>query len=296
MLDRLIWDRDGRDWPNGEASTFVTAAGMQWHVQRMGEGPEVLLIHGTGASTHSWRALIPILADSFSVIAVDLPGHGFTSAASGYRLSLPGMAGALADLIAELDAEPVLGVGHSAGAAILAQMALKKGHPLRGVVSVNGALLPLGGVAGQVFSPLARICAAGPLIPWFFASRAANPTVLERLIRETGSTLDPEGMDLYGRLARNSGHVAAAFGMMANWDLRTLKRNLPRLQVPLLLVTGSNDRTVPPSHSRQVHRLAPATELASLSGLGHLAHEEDPDATAAIISRFAHRLKVAAAT
>ena len=43
-----IWERDGRDWPNREASRFVKAAGLRWHVQVAGEGPVILLVHGTG--------------------------------------------------------------------------------------------------------------------------------------------------------------------------------------------------------------------------------------------------------
>ena len=57
------WERDGRDWPNREASRFVHAAGLRWHVQVMGSGPVVLLLHGTGAATHSWRDLMPKLAE-----------------------------------------------------------------------------------------------------------------------------------------------------------------------------------------------------------------------------------------
>ena len=82
-LDDLSWERDGRDWPNREASRFVEAGGLRWHVQQMGRGPVLLLLHGTGASTHSWRALLPLLAKSFTVVAPDLPGHGFTATPSG---------------------------------------------------------------------------------------------------------------------------------------------------------------------------------------------------------------------
>jgi magnesium chelatase accessory protein len=66
------------DWPHRTASRFVSAGGIEWHVQVMGKGPCALLLHGTGASTHSFRDLAPALAPDFSVIAVDLPGHGFT--------------------------------------------------------------------------------------------------------------------------------------------------------------------------------------------------------------------------
>ncbi len=81
-----------RTGPTVNASRFVEAAGIRWHVQRMGEGPPLLLIHGTGAATHSWRALLPLLAQHFDVIAPDLPGHGFTQSPPSHRLSLPGMA------------------------------------------------------------------------------------------------------------------------------------------------------------------------------------------------------------
>ena len=61
-MSRLDWERDGRDWPNRAASRFVRAGGLDWHVQTMGQGPTVWLIHGTGAATHSWRDILPLLA------------------------------------------------------------------------------------------------------------------------------------------------------------------------------------------------------------------------------------------
>ena len=75
----LDWERDGADWPNRAASRFVTVGAMRWHVQVMGSGPVLLLLHGTGASSHSWRDLAPRLARHFTVLAPDLPGHGFSA-------------------------------------------------------------------------------------------------------------------------------------------------------------------------------------------------------------------------
>ena len=54
----------------------VAAGGLRWHVQVAGDGPVLLLLHGTGAATHSWRDLLPLLAERFTVVAPDLPGHG----------------------------------------------------------------------------------------------------------------------------------------------------------------------------------------------------------------------------
>ena len=68
------WESDGRDWPNRDASRFVEAGGLTWHVQLMGQGPVLLLLHGTGAATHSWRDLAPLLAERFTVYAPEHPG------------------------------------------------------------------------------------------------------------------------------------------------------------------------------------------------------------------------------
>ena len=97
--ERLDFARDGADWPNRETSRFIEAGGLNWHVQVMGQGPDLLLLHGTGGATHSWRALAPLLAKHFHVVAPDLPGHGFTTARRAPDLSLPGMAASIAALI-----------------------------------------------------------------------------------------------------------------------------------------------------------------------------------------------------
>jgi magnesium chelatase accessory protein len=280
----LDWARDGADWPNRDASRFVHAAGLDWHVQVMGAGPPLLLIHGTGASTHSWRDLMPLLASDFTVVAPDLPGHGFTSAPPPRRQSLPGMARGVAALLGELGLAPVAAAGHSAGAAIVVRMSLDGLLPARALVSLNGALMPWGGAAARVMSPLAQAIAAAPFMPALFAWRASKRSVVDRLLRGTGSTIDARGADLYARLTRDSGHVGAALGMMANWDPGGLAHDLPRLQPKLTLIVGANDGTIPPSQARQVHRILPASTLIMLPGLGHLAHEERPAEHATLIA------------
>lgn len=291
---RLNWERDGLDWPHRDASRFVTAAGLRWHVQQFGPPaapdhtaaalPVALLIHGTGASTHSWRGLAPLLAAHFNVLALDLPGHGFTDMPVGgptsAQLSLPGMAGAISRLLQTLGLRPALVVGHSAGAAIGVRMCLDGAIAPHTLLSLNGAFLPLGGVVGQLFSPVARLMAAAPFVPQLFSWRAADPAVLQRLMDGTGSTLDSTGMALYGKLVSNPGHAAGALGMMANWDLPQLAHDLYRLKTPIYLVVGSNDRTIAPRQaSRVVALLPPAVRrpVIPLPGLGHLAHEEQPE-------------------
>ncbi|TXN19406.1 alpha/beta fold hydrolase BchO, partial [Methylobacterium sp. WL19] len=245
--ERPRWEREGADWPHREASRFVTASGLNWHIQEMGEegAPTVLLLHGTGAATHSWRGLMPLLATRFRVLAPDLPGHGFTDPLPAARLSLPGMAAAVGDLLDSLDLRPTLAVGHSAGAALLVRLCLDGRIAPDLLVALNGALTPFPGLASVLFPSMARLLFLNPVTPKLFAWTADRPAV-ERLIRGTGSRLDPQGLDLYRRLFRTPGHVAGALGMMANWDLATLDRAIPRLATPTLLVVGSEDKAISP--------------------------------------------------
>lgn len=292
MAWHLDWNRDGHDWPNREASQFLTAAGVDWHVQIMGSGPVVLLAHGTGASTHSWRDLLPKLARHFTVIAPDLPGHGFSRVHDKSTLSLSGMARALHGLLKALDKRADLVIGHSAGAAILIAMRLDRLIAPKAIISLNGAIMPYYGPIGQIFSPLAKMLTSSSFVPQFFARRAEERRVVDRLLEGTGSELDPDGVDFYARLARNPGHVEAALTMMANWDLVELKRRLPELDLPLILIVGGDDRMISPQSAFQVKALAPKATIVYLRRLGHLAHEEQPGMIADRIVSIAHDVGV----
>ena len=269
-------------------SSFVQAAGLRWHVQQMGlspnDAPLLLLVHGTGASTHTWRHLVPLLQGRFALMAMDLPGHAFTSQATAEQLSMPGMARALAALLQKMQVRPTFAIGHSAGAALLIRMALDgllgdSPHAQR-IVAINGAFLPFGGVAAPLFAPLARLLYAAPFVPRLFAHRAGDHAVVQRLISGTGSQLDTAGTALYARLMQSPAHAASALGMMAHWDLGKLAHDLPRLGTPLQLIVGERDAAVPPRQAQQVARLCPQTQVITLPGLGHLAHEEDAAAVA----------------
>ena len=287
LMSGLVWSKDGADWPNRDASHFVEAAGLRWHVQRMGEGPTLLLIHGTGAATHSWRALLPLLAKRFSVVAPDLPGHGFTQSPPPHRLSLPGMASDLGALLRKLDVKPEISLGHSAGAAIAARMCLDNKIAPRLLVAVNGAFMPFGGVANHLFSPLAKLLVMNPLVPRAFAWQASNAGAVERLLANTGSTIDQQGAALYRKLTSDPVHVAAALRMMANWKLESLLHDLPRLATTLLLITAENDRSISPDVARQVREIVPQAIIEHLPGLGHLAHEEQPALIARLVLKYA---------
>ena len=291
MLDApLSWRDDGKTWPNREYSQFIKVGRTRWHVQKAGGGPNAILLHGTGSATHTWKGLLPLLRDRMTVIAPDLPGHGFTSSSPSHQMSLPAMARSVSQLLQKLDVSDGVVVGHSAGAAIAAQMAKDGTTGVAGIVSINGAMLPLNNLPGLIFSPLAKLLAMSRIVPWLFSLRAADRTVVERLLRQTGSQIDRESIDLYVRLARNPGHVGGALNMMANWDLQPLKVSLPALEPSILFLVGDRDKTVPPSYSESASKRAPNSHVKVIAKTGHLTHEEEPASVASEVFWFAEQI------
>ena len=156
------------------------------------------------------------------------------------------------------------------------------------VVGLNAALMPIGREHAEFSTRTATFLAGLSLVPRVFAWGASNRLVAERLIRDTGSAVDPRGVESYARLFRHSGHLAAALGMTADWDLRPLLRDLLQLRPCLLLVVGTRGRTIPSSDARRVNEVLRTARIATLlPGLGHLAHGERPEQVAEILRRVA---------
>lgn len=293
MSGPLRWDVEGRDWPHRDMSRFVEAGGLRWHVQQAGRGPVILLLHGTGGATHSWRDMLPLLARDFTVVAPDLPGHGFTRGRLAGGPTLPRVSTAIGELLTKLGLEPALLVGHSAGAAIAIQLT-QEGMRVP-VVGLSPALMPFPGLAARLFPAMARLLFVNPLVPSIFARMARGSGETARfLTRATASHIDTKGLHCYEVLLGNSDHCRGALAMMANWDLASLEAALPAIDVPVMLAHGDRDRAVPLSSVRQACAAMRHCELEVLEELGHLAHEERPEEAAAMIRSFAARHAVLA--
>ena len=288
MFDSLYptmqWTNYRSTWPHAQHSQFIQAGGIQWHVQIMGQGPVLLLLHGTGSGSFSWRGLMPLLSAHFQVFAPDLPGHAFTSRGPEGSLSMQGMSEGLRALLLQLNVTPSIIGGHSAGAAIAANMLLQqRALSQTQLIGFNPAWLPLPGLPSLIFRPAAKLAAINPVSAWATAKLASKPAMIEKSIVQTGSHLDAEGLALYQRVFSHSGHVHSVLNMMAAWQLDTLSKSLPQLQNKVSILVGMQDQTVPPSMAHEACKLMPQARVFEQHGLGHLAHEEDPAGTAQLI-------------
>ncbi len=272
-------------WPHAGTSRQVTVKPHRWHVQVMGQGPDLLFLHGAGGATHSWRDVAPRLADRYRCILVDLPGHGFTRLSTRFRSSLQFMAEDLERLIDHENWQPAGIVSHSAGGAVALRLAGRSANPLR-IVAFNPALEPFQGLAGVLFPMAARMIALTPFATDLIRMALVSPSRTEQLLKGTGSDIGPEGVALYARLLRDRAHVEGALLMMSQWSLTGLLADLPKIRAPALFLLGENDKTVPPAGAEAAAAKLPDARCERLAGLGHLAHEEAPDLAAARIADF----------
>ncbi len=253
-------------------------------------------LHGTGSSTHTWLPLLQHSVVPRRTLLLDLPGHARSHLKSppvqwpanpmASPLSLPAMTRALAELLETLNVKVHTLVGHSAGAAIACQLCLNHKVSAANIISLNGALAPLDGLPGILFSPIARFSAASGWASRFFSKRLQDTQQIDRLLQNTGSTLPEAQRQYYVELCHNEQHVTAALRMMASWDLKPLYQQLPKLTVPVLWVAGENDRMIPPKDADQLQRMLPSSQTHLVKATGHLMHEERPDLIAPLIAEL----------
>lgn len=263
------------------AERLLSVGGQRVHVEQAGEGPPVVLLHGFGGSTYSWRRVVPGLAAEYRVVAVDLNGFGWTERPMDQRAY--DAAGQLALVLGVLDAlglERPAVVGHSWGGGL--GLRLASAHPQR----VSSLVV----VAGSVPSGEAQR-RPGKLQRWL--SRAGLRTVLLRrgMIRRGlhRSVRDPEVVteDLvtaYLSRLRVEGADRALAGLdrAAGGPVVALEY----LDLPVLLVWGSDDQVVPPRVGERLEHAIPGARRVVLDRCGHLPMEEDPEAFLSAVLLF----------
>lgn len=274
------------DWPHRAVSRLVASTPHRWHVQDMGSGPVVLMLHGAGGAGHSWRGLMPLMAQHHRLIVPDLPGQGFTRMGARGRAGIDAMAEDLATLCTTLGVAPAALLGHSAGAALALRLAEVLPDPPRAVVGINAALGAFQGLAGLLFPLMARALTATPFVPHVVARLTGSPARVRALLASTGSVPDDRTVALYRALVARPDHVDGTLAMMAQWRLEPLLARLPQIALPVLLIAATEDRTVPATVSARAADRLPQGQFAPIAGRGHLVQEEDPAAVAALVAPF----------
>jgi pimeloyl-ACP methyl ester carboxylesterase len=270
---------------------YVTVHGYRRAYRSAGTGPVLLLVHGIGDSSESWRPVMAALAHPHTVIAPDLLGHGASDKPRA-DYAVAAYANGMRDLLDVLGIDAATLVGHSLGGGVAAQFAYQ--FPER----CERLVLVASGGAGRDVSPLLRLASA-PLADVFLAP--LRWPVAQPLVRTALAVLGRLDDDL----GRDRAHVARILAGLPDGDARAVfTRTLRSVvdwrgqvvtlldrcylvdAVPALVVWGDRDGVIPVHHGRQAHEALPASRLEIFAGAGHFPHHDDPDRFVALMREF----------
>jgi pimeloyl-ACP methyl ester carboxylesterase len=276
------------------ARTYMTelpvagAAPVHLHVEEWGSGPPILLLHGLGMSSFTWRQIAPKLAETHRVIAVDLKGFGRSDKPSDTAYSARDQAELIAAFIEQKQLDQLTLVGHSFGGvvALLTALELKDRGPSRvaRLVIIDSPALP------QKFS--GATLASAPLLPDAFLA-ATPPELLIRgalkLSRHRRNPPPEEDIKEYAAALSETGGrhalVATMQGIVAN-ETKAWVDAYRGLDQPALLIWCRNDDIVPIATGRKLARILPHASLTVLTTCNHIPQNERPAAVLSALRQF----------
>lgn len=253
----------------------IASNGIALHVEQRGAGsPALIFLHYWGGSSRTWRHVIDALAPEFRTVAIDQRGWGNSNApASGHALA--DMADDAQAVIATLDLERYILVGHSMGGKVSQLIASRHPRGLMGLVLV----------APAPPSPMQLPLEVRQQMVGAYASRASIMATIAQVLAPDG--LEPE--DLETVIADS---LAGTLAAREAWPLLTSQEDISaevaEIDVPVIVISGEHDRIDPPDVlRRELLSRIPHAQLCLLPNAGHLLPLEAPDHVADLIRALA---------
>ncbi len=278
-------------------SRFIEVKGITLHYKEYGsDEPAILLLHGFGASSFSWREVIQPLSSQGRVVAYDRPAFGLTSrpmsgdwqGESPYSLTF--QADLIPVLMDQLGIQKAILVGNSAGGTVALASALKYPDRFSGLVLVDAAIYT-GGGRGNLnwLYQLPQVNRLGPLFVRSLAGEQGTQIITQAW--HDPSKITPEIIAGYRKPLQVENWDRALWEFTKASRSGGVEQRLSELKMPVLVVTGDNDRIVPTSQSIRLAQEIPGADLEVFPACGHVPQEECPQAFLAAVNRFIQPLR-----
>jgi pimeloyl-ACP methyl ester carboxylesterase len=270
-------------WPEATATAGPTDTGLA----RVDE--VAILLHGFGASTFSWEPVAARLGQRMPVMAFDRPGYGLTSRPLTWTGPDPYSVDYQADLVIalmdRLGAKKAVLIGHSAGAQVAALVAARYPTRVRALVLEDPAIFAGGPPA--FLQPLFRtpqMMRIGPLVSRQLGGKAGIDFI--RSAWHDPSRITTATFDGYTKPLKSKDWDMALWLVTVAPRPADVPGIVSKVRAPTLVITGDDDRIVPPADSKRAAALIAGAGLVTVKECGHLPHEERPDAFIDAVGMF----------
>lgn len=271
-------------------SLFMDFNGVPIHYKVRGSGePAFILLHGFAASIFSWREVIQPLSEIGTVVAFDRPGFGLSGRPLKWEGTNPYTPEAQTDLVIALmdflDIRQAILVGNSAGGTISAFTALRYPDRIQALIFVDAAIYS-GGGAPDWIKPLLKTPQMRRLGPLVSRSLLGRSEELLELAWHDPSKATPEVLEGYQKATQVENWDKALWEFtLASRDLK-LSERLDELHLPVLVITGDDDRIVPTVESIRLAEELPQARLVIIPNCGHVPQEECPQEFLKAVEEF----------
>ncbi len=277
-------------------SQFVEINGLAVHYKKMGQGqPFFVLLHGFGASQYSWQPVLESFGHLGTVIAFDRPAFGLTERPLSWEGRNPYSPQAQVELVIGLldhfGVQNAILVGNSAGGTIAMQTALQYPERVQALILVDPAVYNGGGAPGWV-RPLLGSPQMRHLGPLVSRQLEARGTEFIKLAWHDPAMIPPETFELYRKPLLVENWDKALWELTLASQMPDLTSHLAEFKLPVLVITGDDDRIVPTIESTRLAAELPNARLDVIANAGHVPHEERPavfmDAVQNFVASLAH--------
>jgi len=263
----------------------VAAGTVDVRAEVVGEGPPIVFLHGLGLRGSYWERVRARLGSGYTTILPDLRGAGETRETVREELSLRRWADDLHGLLAVLEVERPVIVGHSLGAAVALKYAIEHPGSVRALALI-GADATLSNLAERMLANAERIESMG-MPAWVDEFWSKNPP-----LSATSIERDPGALAEYRELLLSNDPVDYVRWCRAIATAEDLSGRLGEIQAPALVLIGEADDRTTPEHGRALAARLPDSRVVSFPDAGHTLPLEAADETAAALRAFLREIGV----
>jgi len=255
------------------SSSFISIDGINVHYRDVGKGEAILLIHGTGASLHTWEKWIDILSPGYRVISFDLPGFGLTGPDPNHNYQISRYTAILDSLMFKLKVDSFHIAGNSLGGLVAWRYTTQFPQKILTLNLIDAAGLPQPGKNPPFIFQLAKLPVLSTLMQKVTPKSIIENSMLD--VYKNDNLVTEKLIDRYFELSLREGNRTAFVKRMSQLNEKLDINDLKKINAPVLIQWGKDDRWIPLAKGYEFKKIIPKAEL-KIYDSGHVPMEENP--------------------